>query len=287
MVSRRRWRLCRAGQGQAVSVSADGSAVVVDTKEKRGVLVRDGKIVTDALPKEIAELFPNIRAVSADGKAVLVEYMRNRSVTEISIVRDGKVIFSISRHFAKLGLVPTVTGMSADGSVVVGATENKLEGLEQQAVRWVNGKAERLGTLGGKTSAATGVSADGSVVVGYSLDADGKMRAFRWQDGKMVSLGTIGDAGSGAKAVSGDGKTVVGTVVSDEKATGVAWTNGQVTNLGSLGGAVCMPTAASRDGATIVGFDGAADGARTGVPLDEGRGAPPAGEGAGRCRGGG
>ena len=96
------------------------------------MLVRDGKIDASVLPKDIAGLFPTIRAVSADGKAVLVEYMRNRSFTEISVVRDGKEIFGVSRHFAKLGLVPTVTDMSADGSIVVGSTSSKLEGLERQ-----------------------------------------------------------------------------------------------------------------------------------------------------------
>ena len=250
------------GHGKAISISADGSAIVVDTKGNRGVLVRDGRIDSSVLPKDIAGLFPSIRGVSADGKAVLVEYMRNRSFTEISVIRDGKEIFGVARHFAKLGLIPTVMGMNADGSVVVGATESKLEGLERQAVRWKGKKAERLGTLGGKTSTAMGVSDDGSVVVGYSQNADGKVRAFRWQDGKMVSLGTIGEGGSGAKGVSGDGKTVFGTVVDGEKVTGVVWVGGKIQKLGSLGGPVCIPMAASRDGAAIVGFDGTIGGKR-------------------------
>jgi probable HAF family extracellular repeat protein len=57
------------------------------------------------------------------------------------------------------------SGVSADGSVVVGSAYNAAGQL--RAFRWTAARGmQDLGTLGGSGSAATGISADGSVVVG-------------------------------------------------------------------------------------------------------------------------
>jgi probable HAF family extracellular repeat protein len=103
------------------------------------------------------------------------------------------------------------SGVSADGSVVVGGAYNAAGQL--RAFRWTaSGGMQNLGTLGGNWSAANGVSADGAVVVGYARNAAGQERAFRWTaSGGMQDLGTLPRYDrSYAYAVSADGAVVVG-----------------------------------------------------------------------------
>jgi probable HAF family extracellular repeat protein len=102
------------------------------------------------------------------------------------------------------------SGVSADGSVVVGRAENAIE--LPRAFRWTAARGmEDLGTLGGSVSVATGVSADGSVVVGRAENAIELPRAFRWTAARgMQDLGTLGSDLSWAWGVSADGSAVVG-----------------------------------------------------------------------------
>jgi probable HAF family extracellular repeat protein len=108
------------------------------------------------------------------------------------------------------GLQSFAYGVSADGSVVVGYSEDRSRHLK--AVRWVTDWPEQLGTLGGAQSAAYGVSADGSVIVGWAERADGIVEPFRWQGGTIVGLGMLpGDwQETKANAVSAHGSVVVG-----------------------------------------------------------------------------
>jgi probable HAF family extracellular repeat protein len=69
------------------------------------------------------------------------------------------------------------TGVSADGSVVVGWADNAAG--EWRAFRWTAARGmQDLGTLGGDWSVATGVSADGSVVVGWATTPQGEVVPF-------------------------------------------------------------------------------------------------------------
>src|ERR1019366_4155499 len=107
----------------------------------------------------------------------------------------------------------SATGVSADGSVIVGTSGS-------QAFRWTAGSGMvGLGYLpGGNSSSATAVSGDGSIVVGNNNGP-----AFRWTAGSgMDGLGgvlvTNGLDSSGpapymsASGISADGNTIVGSV---------------------------------------------------------------------------
>jgi probable HAF family extracellular repeat protein len=103
------------------------------------------------------------------------------------------------------------SGVSADGSVVVGVAKNAAG--QDRAFRWTAARGmQDLGTLpGSDESLAWGVSADGSVVVGWALNAAGQLRAFRWTEARgMQDLGTLGGNSSWAWGVSADGSVVVG-----------------------------------------------------------------------------
>jgi len=146
------------------------------------------------------------------------------------------------------------TGVSADGSVVVGWA---IVGYEH-AFRWTQaGGMVDLGTLGGPGSQVSGVSADGSVVVGYSTNSAGHERAFRWtQAGGMVDLGTLGGLQSRAYGVSIEGTVVVGYSTNNaghERA--FRWTQaGGMVDLGTLGGSTSRATAVSADENVVVGY---------------------------------
>jgi probable HAF family extracellular repeat protein len=147
-------------------------------------------------------------------------------------------------------------GVSADGSVVVGAARNAAG--YARAFRWTAaGGMQDLGTLGGDESWALGVSADGSVVVGVAWNAAWQQRAFRWTEaGGMQDLGTLGGNSSWALGVSADGSVVVGyaqNAAGDERA--FRWTAaGGMQDLGTLGGDQSWALGVSADGSVVVGW---------------------------------
>lgn len=172
---------------------------------------------------------------------------------------------SSAQEFEGLGFPPGgsysfPSGISADGTVVVGESDT-LPGGNPEAVLWTqSGGAVGLGVLtGGTFSYATGTNADGSVVVGAgdSSSASG-IEAFRWtQAGGMIGLGFLSGHGqSYAFGVSSDGSVVVGG--SGDASTGAEafrWTqaNGMV-GLGVLAGYDgSIAWGVSGDGSVVVG----------------------------------
>jgi probable HAF family extracellular repeat protein len=129
--------------------------------------------------------------------------------------------------FIPLGFLPgggmpsDATGVSADGSVVVGSSKYAAGTNSFHAFRWTAaGGMVGLGFLpGGGLSLARGVSADGSVVVGDSDSASGT-EAVIWDGAHgMRSLRDVliaqGDDLTGwtlsvAVDISADGRTIVG-----------------------------------------------------------------------------
>lgn len=157
------------------------------------------------------------------------------------------------------------SGVSADGSVVVGVTTSASG---TQAFRWTEaGGMVGLGDLPGGIfySHSAGVSADGSVVVGMSSSVSG-IQAFRWtQAGGMAGLGDLpgGAFSSFATAVSSDGSVIIGSAVSANGDEAFRWTQaGGMTGLGDLPGGIfsSSATAVSSDGSVIVGGSVSASG---------------------------
>ena len=146
-------------------------------------------------------------------------------------------------------------GVSADGSVVVGASYNGSGYV--RAFRWTqSGGMQDLGTLGGNSSWAYGVSADGSVVVGYAYNVSGYVRAFRWtQSDGMQDLGTLGGRESAAYGVSTDDAVVVGWAQNASyNYRAFRWTQSDgMQDLGTLGGNNSFAYGVSTDGAVVVG----------------------------------
>jgi len=159
--------------------------------------------------------------------------------------------------FQGFGILPGdtgsgVRGLSADGSVAVGASGN-------HAVRWT--AAGGLVDLGAGTTqgSAAAVSADGSVVVGTSIGPGGFGRAFRWTAATgMVDLGNLpGSVAVGATGVSADGSTAIGTSqVNGAVGFAFRWTAATgLISLGTLpGGTASSAAAVSADGSVVVGI---------------------------------
>jgi probable HAF family extracellular repeat protein len=153
------------------------------------------------------------------------------------------------------GTVSMASGISSDGSVVVGFCDTPSG---RRAVRWdtANGMQD-LGVLPGGTSAtSTGVSADGTVIVGLSI-MSGSARAFRWSaSGGMQDLGHLpGGTESFATGVSEDGQVVVGASTVGGRYRGFLWTVAAgMQDLGLLTGSPdFIPNAVSANGLVVVG----------------------------------
>ena len=177
----------------------------------------------------------------------------------------------MAASFIPLGDLPggttesTATGVSADGTVVVGFSNSTV--ATPEAFRWTAaGGLDPLGDLFGGLgrSLATGVSGNGSTVVGFSISDVATPEAFVWTAagglrGLDLLSGGVAPLFSEALAISADGSTIVGRGSS----LGIeAWfsdaPNGPLTGLGDLtggvGGADSAATAVSADGSIAVGW---------------------------------
>jgi len=169
------------------------------------------------------------------------------------------------------GFDSVATGVSTDGSRVVGAGESS-SGTE--AFVWSSDSAVMVGLgdlPGGQfQSTASDVSADGSVIVGAGWSSSGT-EAFIWtSDQGMLGIGDLpgGDFKSYATAVSADGTVIVGTSAtidpSDPSSTSLdrpfRWTQDDgMVGLGVLGLGLSEEGEAldvSADGSVIVGSSG-------------------------------
>ena len=147
----------------------------------------------------------------------------------------------------------TASGISGDGSTVVGATTTG--GILPIAYTWqeetgIVGLGDFSGGVNSSSSAAT--SFDGSVVVGTGNS--GSSTAFRWTlETGLVSLGT-----DSAQDVSADGNTIVGRDGVGGSQRAYIWTpQTGALHLGTLpGGGVTQASGVSADGLIVVGSSG-------------------------------
>jgi len=155
------------------------------------------------------------QGVSADGNTIVGQQGANEAYRWTS--GTGRV---------GLGDLPdgdflsTATGVSGDGSVVVGYGTPAF--LQVEAFRWTAGTGmQGLGTLFGGKSFANDVSRDGNVIVGISDD----VMAFRWTSATgMQGLGIAdGYVMSTAIALSADGSVIGGSMVD-----GATWSDNAV-----------------------------------------------------------
>src|SRR4051812_18863271 len=144
------------------------------------------------------------------------------------------------------------SGVSRDGSVVVGFDENGLT-----AFRWVRGVGGvSLPSLPGFAGVnATAVSADGTVAVGWCGPRESG-HALRWVGDQVEDMGLApGDLPTRAYAVSADGRVVVGVAGVPPAQRAFRWTPQVGYQLLPLpaGQVRARATAISGDASTIFG----------------------------------
>jgi probable HAF family extracellular repeat protein len=169
-----------------------------------------------------------------------------------------------------IGSVCRAYGVSADGSVVVGAAAHgTLSPTYTNAFVWTQATGTiEVGDLPGGASGQNdgvgrGVSTDGLVMAG-SGESDNGPEAFRYDITAQTFLG-LGDLPGGTFAsygygISGNGQVIVGSSVTDNGTIAFYWTQaGGMVSLGSLGvpqGVTPFSEAygANADGSVIVGL---------------------------------
>lgn len=217
----------------------------------------------------------NALAISADGSTV-AGYLSGGAFDSGAFVWTEEYYFEIGGLIG--GNLTYATGISADGSVVVGSTGSNIGDPYQQGWRWtaetgfvpLNDIGDDILTF----SAVNKVSDDGSTVVGYGTigdfdgDTDDFQRGAVWPDGGVdpIDIGILPNPynyGIEGRAASVDGSVVIGfgpTVLADNTfvTRGFRWTaKDGVVDLGGFPG---MPNASitlldcSGDGNTAVGY---------------------------------
>jgi probable HAF family extracellular repeat protein len=179
----------------------------------------------------------------------------------------------LPQAFIELPVGSQATGVSADGSVVVGITANGT------AFRWT--EAGGYVAIGGGTGSAPSVSADGQTITSNALDSEGRTNPAIWLGGTdWQTLGGISFCSDGngtygtSFGVSGDGSIVVGLGYENGCNTGRGFSWQESTGMVNLG--TLVPNRPSRandisdDGQVIVGWNDLATGARVAVKWVDG-----------------
>jgi probable HAF family extracellular repeat protein len=197
--------------------------------------------------------------------------LKRMTATALLFAGGSVLAADIPQAFIELPVGSTATGISADGSIVVGTSNTG------GAFRW--SEADGYVLIGGtNSSGGLSISADGQTIVGSATDLDGFENAAIWLGG--TSWQTLGGLGAACDAflssswgVSGDGSTVVGLGYNGcSHARAFSWQ--QSTGMVDLG--TLVPGKPSRandisdDGHVIVGWNDNVQGLRLGVKWVDG-----------------
>ena len=176
-------------------------------------------------------------AVSADG-GIIAGYGRLPSGAMVATAWiNGPTYTAIQLHHDIDHFTSQATGISADGSVIIGTASGwtgNMQSYRDQALSWSNGStmATQLQALPGDSSSTAGfVSADGSVIAGSSFSGSYQQHAVTWTNGSTTAtdLGVSeGQSASGVTGISANGSVIVGWSgeVEEFERQAVSWTNG-------------------------------------------------------------
>jgi hypothetical protein len=262
----------------ATDMSADGSVVV-------------GTVYVGSLPAP--QTFPIAQAfrwTEQGGFAVLGSPARESSSMGSSVASadgtmvagwygpvSGQVMFRWTQATGMVTLDPpgvaaaVLTGLSADGSVVIGQTTSSPQSVLVKAFRWKeNGGWTALDPGTAYASAATLISADGSVVVGTAHHGwEGQPNTFRWKEGSDLEIlsDLPGQKHSRPVGISDDGSVIVGTAFGEglyvraDETLAFRWTEAAGTKALELMPHPASvkswnrPVLVSAAGTTVIGFD--------------------------------
>jgi len=141
------------------------------------------------------------------------------------------------------------------GHVVGNWAPSSDPNIQHAWLRWSNGVATQLGTLGGTQSFAWDIN-DNNVVVGKAQLSNGVWHAFRWQNGQMSDLGVMPgyEASSEAFAIDNSGQIVFMSASSGNVGHSfLRRSDGTTTDLGTLSGYPSTIAAAINDKGLVVG----------------------------------
>ncbi len=152
-----------------------------------------------------------IRALNADASTAAGYSSVNGSwaTTRATIWQNG---VPLDLGYLPGGQSSLATGVSGDGSVVVGASDTG--GWQHRAFRWTaSGGMQSLGTIGTRQSGAVAISVDGTTIGGNTHDGVfNTARPFRWTaSGGIQDLGLLqGGSYALASQMSADGSAITG-----------------------------------------------------------------------------
>ncbi len=242
-----RWLSLDAGGVRAVA--NNGTVVFLE-----GVLLPDGTYLParNALISESVYLYD----ISADGRIVV-------GYASAGYGRYWPIIWRYPGNVERLlpWAAPGIaTGISADGSTVVGYIARREAQMGYAAFRWREGAESLFFSSQFAAPVARAASADGSVFVGFLSSFRG-YEAFVCENGSIRELPTWGGRFSQARSVSADGSVIVGFATTTWVGTweyydywrAAVWDNGRLINVGALGRQESDAFDVSGDGRIVVG----------------------------------
>lgn len=237
------------GYGAARSVADNGTVVF-----SQGILLPDGTYVK--APGAAFTDWISLYDISADGR-IVVGYVSVASGRYWPIIWRYPGEVERLLPWAERGIA---TGVSADGSTVVGYIDPEEPSTPYGAFRWRKGEQLLVFSSQLAGAIARAASSDGSVFVGYLSSFRG-YEAFVCENGSIRELPTWGGRFSQARSVSADGSVIVGFATTIWVGTweyydywrAAVWENGRLINVGALGRQESDAFDVSGDGRIVVG----------------------------------